>query len=64
MCVNVIPDLFVKFSYFHPLSGGLQSAFYIRMLCPFMITYFFGMKIWGLSILTQEGTLHGLVPIF
>lgn len=31
------------------------------MLCPFMITFFFGMKIWGLNILTQEGTLKGLV---
>ena len=34
----------------------MQSAFCNQQSCPFMITYFFGMKIWGLNILAQEGT--------
>jgi hypothetical protein len=38
-------------------AGGLQNDFCTQILCPFMITYSFGMKIWGLMILTQEGTI-------
>ncbi|XP_062018620.1 uncharacterized protein LOC133735227 [Rosa rugosa] len=42
---------FSHFSSFWVFVGGLQNDFYIQMLCPFMITYSFGMKIWGLRIL-------------
>jgi len=35
-------------------SGGLPNASCILLLCLLMIIYFYGMKIWGLSISIQE----------
>ena len=57
MTVVLIP---VVWQYIVLISGGLQNAFYIQMLYPFMITSSFGMKIWELKIFTQEGKFNGL----
>lgn len=37
--------------------GGSQNVFCIQILSPYMITYFFGMKTWGLKISILEGTI-------
>lgn len=40
---------------FMTLLGGLQSVFYTRILSQHIRTYFYGMKISVLTILTLEG---------
>ena len=60
-CCCLISALLIIFWFF---LGGLLNAFYIQMLCLYMIMYFSGTRIWGLSTSTLEGTTDGLLEVF